>query len=261
MQPKLPPYDGTGDPRPWLRTAQLAIGLAGAAEPGWLLPDRQVQQLCASLRGPAATWRDSRWPYGTPCPWPDTDAFALAFIPAHTPVNDAELARKQLWGCAQTGDLEDYIKSFRGIILRIPGIADDESKDRFVHGLQPRVMQQVNMDSPATLEAAYAAAQHAASSIPATISSSSTGPTLTHAPAPAAFSHHDEVTPMDLNAVEAALCAMGFTRNSIKCWYCEGSHMRDRCPNLQSVRCQLCGQKGHGAASCFKLKNLNNTHH
>jgi hypothetical protein len=258
--PKIIEYDGKSNARTWFRTTELAFATAGLQEPGWLQHPMPVQQRCAALRGDAATWRDSVWPDGTPMPWPDTETFKAAFIAAHTPVNDVELARKLLWDCVQTGPVEDYIARFRALVLRIPRMGDEDRLDRFVHNLEERIQQQVTMAAPATVEAAYSAAQHASSCIPPAhpAAAAAAGSSAPHG---ASCSHDD---PMELNAmvaVEAALCARGVSPSGFICWYCHHTgHLSSCCPNLASVICQLCGHKGHGAGQCDRFKKRNNTH-
>jgi hypothetical protein len=259
--PQFAYFNGSDDPRTWLNSARLAIRIVGHAEPGWLVPAVQVELLCSHLKGKAAVWRDSLSQNGAQLPWADPEAFAQAFISAHTPINDAELAREELWACKQSGTITDYVDTFRGIVLRIPRITDDECLDRFVFGLAPSVKQQVKMAAPQTLAAAYTAAQHA---VPAVAADA-----VTAAPAAAAAMASSEAAaaatgalddPMEVNTVEAVLNALGIHNNQVGCWYCHHTgHIRTRCPNTVHVMCQLCGKWGHGAAHCDSHKG-NNTH-
>ena len=64
------------------------------------------------------------------------------------PVNDHDVARRELDQIRQMGDVRDYIYKFTNIALRIAGITEDEKKHRFISGLRDEVKKEVEMRTP-----------------------------------------------------------------------------------------------------------------
>lgn len=108
------------------------------------------------LRGAALIWWRSV--YDQP-PMPATwEAFKTAITHAFQPINPAETARDRLANLHQTGPVSTYAATFRSIALQIPGITDDEKRDRFIRGLKKWTMQDVKLRNPATFDEAVCVA-------------------------------------------------------------------------------------------------------
>ena len=125
-----------------------------------LVADAQKIELASTyLRGPALTWWRSIYegdPAGRPATWPD---FKEKLRAAFKPVNTAETARDRLATLKQMGPVRSYATLFRNTALEIPGITDDEKKDRFIRGLKFRTQEDVRMRAPDSFEQAVQLAE------------------------------------------------------------------------------------------------------
>jgi len=104
------------------------------------------------LRGAAlAWWRCAERAPNTPITWED---FRARMKETFQPINPVETARDRLARLRQTISVNAYAALFRNITLEIPGITDDEKKDRFIRGLKRRTQEDVRLRTPATFEQA-----------------------------------------------------------------------------------------------------------
>lgn len=86
------------------------------------------------LRDAALVWWRSIYELAEkPATW---EEFKYAAVNAFEPVNPAESARDRLASLRQSGSVRTYAYLFRSIAMSIPGITDDEKKDRFIRGLK-----------------------------------------------------------------------------------------------------------------------------
>lgn len=102
------------------------------------------------LRGAALSWwRSVELALNPPITWAD---FRARMKEAFQPINPVESARDRLARLRQTTSANAYAALFRNITLEIPGITDDEKKDRFIRGLKRRTQEEVRLRTPATFE-------------------------------------------------------------------------------------------------------------
>ena len=139
-------YTGRGEPELWLYSLDLFFHACGMAD------NVKIVYADALLRGDALQWRRTIQPPETWAEW------RLLLITAFQPINPAETARDRLARLKQTGPVRAYAAIFRATTLLIPGITNDEIKDRFVRGLKPRIMAEVKIKAPATFDEAVALA-------------------------------------------------------------------------------------------------------
>jgi len=104
------------------------------------------------LRGAALTWwrRVSHPSYpNRPKTWSE---FCQALLSTFQPINPAETARDTLARLRQTTSVRQYASAMRDTALDIPGISDDELKDRFIRGLKPATQTEVRLRAPDTFD-------------------------------------------------------------------------------------------------------------
>lgn len=120
---------------------------------GGVRTDIEMIVLATGLLRDAALvwWRSIHNVPGTPTTWAE---FKAAITHAFQPINPAESARDRLANLRQTGPVRTYASLFRTIALQIPGITDDEKRDRFMRGLKKLTMQEVRLKNPSTFEGA-----------------------------------------------------------------------------------------------------------
>lgn len=94
-----------------------------------------------------AWWRNREQEAAVPIVWED---FAREMKANFQPINPAQTMRNQLATLRQRGTVLEYATDFRNVTLGIPGITDDEKKDRFIRGLMPRTQADVIMRDPNT---------------------------------------------------------------------------------------------------------------
>lgn len=104
------------------------------------------------LRGAALSWwRSVELAPNPPITWED---FRGRLKEAFQPINPVETARDRLARLRQTTSANAYATIFRNVTLEIPGITDDEKKDRFIRGLKRRTQEEVRLRTPSTFEEA-----------------------------------------------------------------------------------------------------------
>lgn len=120
---------------------------------GHVTSDIERITLAVSLLRDAALvwWRSIHDLAEVPTTW---EEFQSAIITAFEPINPAESARDRLATLHQSGSVRTYAFLFRSISMSIPGITDDEKKDRFIRGLKPLTMKEVKLRCPETFEEA-----------------------------------------------------------------------------------------------------------
>ena len=113
--------------------------------------------LAVSLLRDAALvwWRSIHDLAEAPTTW---EEFTSATINAFEPVNPAESARDRLATLRQSGSVRTYAYIFRSTAMSIPGITDDEKKDRFVRGLKFNTKKEVKLRCPETFDEAVSMA-------------------------------------------------------------------------------------------------------
>lgn len=133
--------------REWIFSVELWFGA------GHVTTDiERISLAVGLLRDDALVWwRSVHDLPETPATW---IAFRTAIIATFEPVNPAESARDRLAELMQTGSVRTYASIFRSTVMSIPGITDDEKKDRFLRGLKPHIQREVRMRCPESFEIA-----------------------------------------------------------------------------------------------------------
>jgi hypothetical protein len=104
------------------------------------------------LQGPAlAWWRFREQQPGAPLTF---DALAGELKINFQPVNPVDTMRNLLADLKQKATVLEYATDFRNIAIGIPGITDDEMKDRFIRGLLPRTKEELVLRAPTSFSEA-----------------------------------------------------------------------------------------------------------
>lgn len=106
------------------------------------------------LRGAALTWWRQANREGNPNRPTTWLAFCNGLISTFRPLNPSEIARDLLARLKQTTSVRQYASAMRDAALEIPGISDDELKDRFIRGLKPATQGEVRLREPGSFEQA-----------------------------------------------------------------------------------------------------------
>ena len=124
---------------------------------GHVTSDLERVTLAVSLLRDAALvwWRSIHDLAEAPTTW---EEFKSATISAFEPVNPAESARDRLATLRQSGSVRTYAYVFRSTAMSIPGITDDEKKDRFIRGLKTNTMKEVKLRCPENFDEAVSMA-------------------------------------------------------------------------------------------------------
>lgn len=109
------------------------------------------------LRDSARTWwRTRSADADAPTTW---EGFKAELITAFQPINPVKVARDKLARLTQTNSVRLYASTFKSLALEIPGMTDDERKDRFIRGLKKNTQKEVELREPATFEEAVRIAE------------------------------------------------------------------------------------------------------
>ena len=212
------------------------------------------------LSGPAlAWWRTlAALPDGAPAKPITWDAFCAALITMFQPTNPVDNARDRLAGLQQRTSVRQYAALMRNAAIEIPGIANDELKDRFIRGLKKEVRQEVRMRAPATFEEAVQVAERFDS---LRYNSSS------ERQQPSRFLYerrgfNDGGGPMELGALEEPQPRWNGRQNEPRWKNGGGDASGKLTPELRQKlikegRCFYCRETGHRALACPKRKQQN----
>lgn len=143
--------DTRTDVRSWLFQVDTYFEAAGTPEA------RRVPIAAALLHGAALSWwRNHKEAKTAPTTW---EAFKTNVSETFEIINSAKTARDRLARLRQTSSVRAYATAFRNVSLDIPGITEDERKDRFLRGLNVNVQREVEIRAPATFEEMVRAAE------------------------------------------------------------------------------------------------------
>ena len=156
--PPLPYYNGAS---PLLDTWTAVVrqqykfyGLADDAS--------QMRLVTAYLSGPALDWFENPGAAGPPTTWTTLEAGLRARF---QPVTTADTAREQLFALEQgRAPINDYVASFRRLVVALPTMDADTRMFQFRRGLTPALRLQLLQAAPTTLEAAISLAVRVGSS-------------------------------------------------------------------------------------------------
>jgi hypothetical protein len=154
--PKPKPYDGRAtDADDWVFTMDNYLNITHAGN-----DYERIVVATYYLEGDARKWwrflsADTSKPE-YPRTWQD---FCNALLSTFRPINPAESARDTLARLRQVASVSAYAAQIRSAALQIPGITQDELKDRFIRGLKPDTQKETRMRNPDTFEAAVQLAE------------------------------------------------------------------------------------------------------
>ncbi|KAG1468527.1 hypothetical protein G6F56_003781 [Rhizopus delemar] len=199
------------------------------------------------LRGDAQLWW-SRLKNNEeyPANW---EAFCHLFADEFKPLNSELAARDRLAALFQHGTVSRYISDFRSVQLQISDLSKGDALDKFIRGLQKPIRVAVRTRCPNTLSAAETMALAIesatdgfvhipnsddfgirAQNVSQRMVSPSLQPTITD-------------DPMDLDAIRAALNAIGLSRSKNSRWSAPPKEGK-------KVRCYGCNGYGHIKREC-----------
>lgn len=170
------------------------------------------------------------------------------------PVNANEKYREKLSALKQTSSVSEYVAEFMGLACKVTDLSAAEMKDRFMRGLKMDVRKYITPFRPVDMAAAAELAG------------------AYDVPANAVGTSRNEVIPMEIDALQATLHAMGYrprrdqrpirsSGNGGRAWAGNGRRTwwQQRFPHLsleeyerlrQEKRCLNCKQQGHQAKAC-----------
>lgn len=145
LKPATPDnYDGTTSVGSWLHQLKVYFDAYGLE----IVNDGQlaVKYAVSLLRGPAALWWKQHLDATQNDPTKriiEWQQFTSSLVNRFETVNAVAVARDRLFRLRQVGSVRDYVNKFQRACSEIPGITEDEMKDRFCRGLKRSVLQQV----------------------------------------------------------------------------------------------------------------------
>lgn len=240
--PRIPPNleKFTGklgeSPHQWIFTLEAAFNACHT-------PDGDRLNIAITcLRDTAQIWWRNRMMESDP---PDNWLrFSMELIQAFQVVNSVKDARDKLARLRQTKSVRNYATTFKALALEIPGITDDEKRDRFIRGLKTNTQKEVELRDPPTFEAAVGIAErydavsyriHNYESAAGGLARNMSG----NGQRSTAFS---EAQPMELGNINQA--SKTFTKLT--------PEIREQLK--REGRCLYCREKGHVVQNCQKLK-------
>lgn len=122
----------------------------------------QMRLVEGYLSGPALDWFENPGAAGPPTTWATLEAGLRARF---QPVTTADTAREKLFALEQgRSPINDYVASFRRLIVSLPSMDADTRMYQFRRGLVPALRLQLLQAAPTTLEAAISLAVRVGSS-------------------------------------------------------------------------------------------------
>jgi hypothetical protein len=109
------------------------------------------------LKGDAAVWYRNEHPLMLE-PGYTFEDFTDDMRAEFADVNSVTHARKRLDALKQTGSVRRYNTAFRNLLLRIPDLSAGDAKHRYIQGLKPEIVREVEVKKPDTLRDAMALA-------------------------------------------------------------------------------------------------------
>ena len=208
-RPRLPPpsqYDGRSAAAldGWLRELQQQFDWYSAIDDA-----TRLRFAGALLKGTALDWWSSLAEPGAPpagvAPPSSPDSskpttfveFVARLRGRFQPIDSAQTARVQLDDLRQgpKQSVQDYISSFRALLVRVPDMSEGDRVHRFIRGLRAQIATQLRVNGVSTLDASIAMAARVGSIAEYGVAVGSGA-----SPASAAASSHGDA--MDLSNVE-----------------------------------------------------------
>lgn len=150
-------FDGSSNVRLWIARIESILKLQGHTEEAV-----KINFACSLLDGPALEWwiyAESQVSAGLTSAPVSFMEFATALANYFVPFSDANSAERELSSLTQTGTVDEYIRRFASISLRVQGMSDSERRRLFVRGLKSRTQQEVYRQNPVTYDEARRIAQ------------------------------------------------------------------------------------------------------
>lgn len=238
MPPNLEKFCGKigESPHQWIFTMDAAFNACHTPD-----VDRMNIAITCLRESAQIWWRNRMMEPNPPDNWL---RFSMELIQTFQVVNSVKDARDKLARLRQTKSVRTYATAFKAIALEIPGITDDEKRDRFIRGLKTNTQKEVELRDPATFEEAVGIAErydavsyriHNYESVVGGLARNMGG----NGQRSTAFS---EAQPMELGNINQA--SKTFTKLT--------PEIREQLK--REGRCLYCREKGHIVENCHKLK-------
>ena len=224
------------NPQEWAFTMDASFNASHVLE------QDKVNIAITCLRDAARTWwRNRLMEPNPPANWND---FVVELIQAFQSINPVKEARDRLARLKQTKSVRAYATAFKATALEIPGITDDEKRDRFIRGLKSNTQKEVELRDPATFEDAVGVAERydAISYRIHNYESAAGGLARNMSGNGQRSTTFSEAQPMELGNINQA--SKTFTKLT--------PEIREQLK--QEGRCLYCREKGHVVQNCQKLK-------
>ena len=224
-------------PHQWIFTMEAAFNACHT-------PDADRMNIAVTcLRETAQIWWRNRIMEANP---PDNWLrFSMEMIQAFQVVNSVKDARDKLARLRQTKSVRNYATTFKALALEIPGITDDEKKDRFIRGLKTNTQKEVELRDPSSFEEAVIIAErYDAVSYRIHNYESAAGGMARNGKG---LSQHQSVF-SDAQPME-----LGNINQTSKTFAKLTPEIREQLK--REGRCLYCREKGHIVGDCEKLKN------
>ena len=166
-------------------------------------------------------------------PW---DVFYKQIKQFFAPVNAHQTLRDQWFHLRQTRSVQDYIAAFKHLQLKLQP-TEDESKDKFVRGLQPHIQREVTIKT--TPETSLQDLFSMADRIDVLAPRARLQPVVPRVSRPFAPSASSSLTPMEIDATQ--------TRS-------KKLTPEERTRRFQNNLCMYCGKSGHFRNDCPERK-------
>lgn len=143
-----PTYDGQTPPLDdWLSAMQQQFDYYRVSDQA-----SKIHYAVAQLKGPSLDWWQHPGGAGSPTTW---GTFVAGLRLRFQPVTTESAARSQLHGLVQGNrPINDYVASFRRLIVAIPSMDGASQLFQFVHGLKPTLAHYLRMTPPQSVEEA-----------------------------------------------------------------------------------------------------------
>lgn len=247
LRPQKPPvYHGSKDVETWLFQLRSYYRACGENE-----EIEKVAYAISLLRGNAAVWLQNLEESGVEIPTNMAD-FGTMITNQFQSINPRLVARDELASMVQRPGMSmaDYVAEIRRVMLKLPGMTEEEKKDKFIRGVRShRIREELLIRDPATCEEAMTIAEKMSSGFerarhhgnPSYGNFELKGPRVRHNNTASSsysggISTYHRATPMEVGVVHST-----HTQRSTGVVNKDGR-----------IRCFKCGNMGHRAVNCRK---------
>jgi hypothetical protein len=268
LKEDLQRYSGDTNARAFASHVRRYRAFVDAEQPGKHSEADWLNKIALHLDGSAAEYLENTTRASSDGrPFDTVEGLLQQLVDIYNPKGSEVDPRDALDRCRQHGPVQQYIKDFMGITLRIPDLGSADAIHRFLAGLKPALATEVRLHHPGNLveaihlaadadttvyarERARLAGSARASHPPYPYSSSSSGPTG-HFSGPL-HSPQNHPTPMEIGSAAAA----GGGSIRPRCALCKREgHIWQQCRRKMDYTCSLCGGRGHPGTYCRNRPN------